>query len=233
MSIPEFILDSRAPKSEQEKVANAVGDFYLWQSKTKGTDQNCSDLIHNGVIQYLYAVSRDIDKPLAEILKNEKIVKAWARDMYIFDAIRTAISNRFELNNDFIFEDIFRNAGSEKIPHVIANDLQAFGCWCIIHGATSDTIRKNVQTASYEKTLKYERSIGKSIFVSALFRASCAYLSLGDKAIIPALEKIMNCQNDIKINSMAASLKPLLPTTKPKHRKAFRDFSECFQSIKH
>lgn len=233
MSIPEFILDSRAPKSEQEKVANAVGDFYLWQSKTKGTDQNCSDLIHNGVIQYLYAVSRDIDKPLAEILKDEKIVKAWARDMYIFDAIRTAISNRFELNNDVLLDDVFRRAGSERIPHVIATDLMSFCCWSIIHGATSDTIRKHVRSKSYEYAIKSERTLGKSAFVSLLFRASCAYLSLGDKAIKPALEKIMNCQNDVKINSMAASLKPLLTTTKPKHRKVFRDFSECFQSIKH
>lgn len=200
--IPEFKLDWKASKSERDAVADAVGRRF----KTMTTDQICSDLIHNHIIQYFYGVSRDIDKPLSELLNDERLVKAWHYNAYIFEAINVMMSN-FEQNCDVVFDEVFRRCGAEGIPHAIAADLMSFSAWAIIHGATAESIRINVQTKSYQNCVKWERKLGKSAFVSVLLRAACAYLSLHEKVIKPAFDKLIQGRNDNKINSMASAMR--------------------------
>lgn len=208
----EFKLDWRAPKSERDAVADSMGRCF----KTTCTDQVCSDLIRWQVVQFFYGTSRAIDKPLSEILKDDRLVKAWHYHVWVFEAVNTIMSH-MELNSDVVFDNVFLRAGAEGIPRAIAADLMSFSTWAIIHGADTQSIRINIQTKSYQNCVKWERKLGKSAFVSVLFRAACAYLSLHEKVIKPAFDNIMLGRNDDRINSMASAIRSATTKKRENH----------------
>lgn len=208
--MPEFIINPHASKAELDSLANQIGDSFKKMSIEKGKDQVCSDLISNEIITFLYIVTKEIDRPLSDLRKDEKSVKTWMAKRFVFDMIRTAISDRFELNYELLLDDYALRENAERLPHMIGLDIMAFCTWCIIHGADSNTIRRTIQTKSYEYAMKQERLLGSSIFISALVRACCVYLSLSDKVFEPELKKLKAGKCERKINAMSDSLNELV-----------------------
>lgn len=171
--------------------------------KENGIDFVCSQLVGDGTVTILGELASIAKKPVDELLYEKKLMFYWLNARNHMLMLLNQFSLIFDPNLNCIYgAPIIGTNDMTKIMNHLSDDMTVFSLWCIIHGATSESVRNVVNRSDIKRISALEKSHGHDIFFTILTRACAAFLSLSDRVVLPACDKLMRGQYNKKINTM-------------------------------
>ncbi len=203
-------FNNKMTSSELDLAIQKLSDILETRIKTSDLDHLCSDLIASGVISQLGDIASTINYPLHNIVNDKKKMFYIMNTRFIIDSLAKAMRPLYIPSAQLMFCcPQSKRENAEIMCELICEDLNAFCCWCIMHGADSGSLRRAIRAKEQKIISDSEKKFGKMHYISYLARAACAYNSVIDTVIRPACNRLMSGTDSRSVNSMADALTSL------------------------